>query len=199
MMLIEETAVPDAALPVDGFKNHLRFGTGFPEDGLQDEVLRGFLRAALAAIEGRTGKALLEREFTLELPGWREPGRQALPVAPVRAVLRVALLGPDGQETEVAPALWRLEADMQRPAVVALSDAFPQVARAGRVRIGFRAGFGPGWADLPPDLAQAVLMLAAHYYEYRQDVSLGAGCMPFGVTALIERYRTVRLGAGGGA
>ncbi len=199
MMLIEETAVPDAGLPVARFKNHLRFGTGFPQDGLQDEVLQGFLRAAMAAIEGRTGKVLLEREFTLVLPGWRAPGRQALPVAPVRAVMRVAVLGPDGQETEVAPALWRLEIDMQQPAVVALSEVFPQVVRGGRVRIGFRAGFGPAWEDLPPDLAQAVLMLAAHYYEYRQDMSLGAGCMPFGVTALIERYRTVRLGAGGGA
>jgi len=29
-------------------------------------------------------------------------------------------------------------------------------------------------------------------------VNLGAGCMPFGVTALIERYRQPRLTMGGG-
>ena len=29
MMLIEETAVPDAALPVDAFKAHLRLGQWF--------------------------------------------------------------------------------------------------------------------------------------------------------------------------
>ncbi|MEC7962778.1 MAG: head-tail connector protein, partial [Pseudomonadota bacterium] len=55
------------------------------------------------------------------------------------------------------------------------------------------AGFGP-WDAVPPDLAQAVLMLAAHYYEYRDDTGLKAGCMPFGVTALIERHRQMRLG-----
>ena len=56
MMLIEETAIADAALPVDQFKAHLRLGTGFAEDNVQDEVLKGFLRAAIAAIEARTGK-----------------------------------------------------------------------------------------------------------------------------------------------
>ena len=66
MMLIEETAIADAALPVDQFKAHLRLGTGFAEDNVQDEVLKGFLRAAIAAIEARTGKVLIERGFLLE-------------------------------------------------------------------------------------------------------------------------------------
>ena len=50
MMLIEESTVPDTALPVDVFKAHLRFGTGFTEASVQDAVLRGFLRAAMAVI-----------------------------------------------------------------------------------------------------------------------------------------------------
>jgi uncharacterized phiE125 gp8 family phage protein len=63
MMLIEETTVPDAALPVAEFKAHLRLGTGFGDDALQDPVLRSFLRAAMAAIEARTGKVLITRPF----------------------------------------------------------------------------------------------------------------------------------------
>ncbi len=50
MMLIEETSVPDTALPVEQFKAHLRLATGFGDDGLQDDLLAGFLRAALAAV-----------------------------------------------------------------------------------------------------------------------------------------------------
>ena len=46
-MLIEETNVPDAALPVAAFKAHLRMGTGFAEDTLQDAVLGSFLRSAM--------------------------------------------------------------------------------------------------------------------------------------------------------
>ncbi|MGR3464306.1 head-tail connector protein, partial [Limimaricola sp.] len=59
MRLIETGAVPEAALPIEGFRAHLRLGTGFAEDGLQDAGLAGFLRAAIAAIEARTGKVLL--------------------------------------------------------------------------------------------------------------------------------------------
>lgn len=197
MMLVEETMVPQSALPVMRFKDHLRLGSGFSDDGLQDEVLEAFLRAAIAAIEARTGKILIEREFSWVLHRWRALERQALPVAPVRAIVEVTLRDSEGDDVAVPPSQWRLEPDMQRPCLVALGTSLPRVPFAGAVRIGFLAGFGPEWTDLPADLAQAVLMLAAHYYEYRHETALGSGCMPFGVTALIERYRTVRLLGGG--
>src|SRR6056297_1223845 len=63
MMLIEETTVPQSALPLGLFKEHLRLGSGFSDDGLQDGLLEGFLRSAMAAIEGRTSKVLIERDF----------------------------------------------------------------------------------------------------------------------------------------
>jgi uncharacterized phiE125 gp8 family phage protein len=196
MMLVEVTSVPLAALPVVQFKAHLRLGTGFSDTGLQDVVLESFLRAAMSAIEGRTGKILIERDFDWSLTAWRDYDRQALPVAPVSAISEVVLIPASGPEVVVAPALYKLVPDMQRPCLVALSGMLPSVPVNGAVRVGFLAGFGPAWGNLPADLQQAVLMLAAHYYEYRQDTTLGAGCMPFGVTALIERYRTVRLFGG---
>ena len=193
-MLVEITQVPQAALPVAPFKEHLRLGTGFTDDGLQDGILAGFLRAALAAVEGRTGKALIEREFQWTAPAWRGRDRQVLPVAPVSAVAEVAVLDAAAVPTVLPTAAWTFWPDMQAPSVVALSGAFPSVPLGGQVRIAFLGGFGPDWSDVPPDLQQAVLMLAAHYYEYRTDMALGSGCMPFGVTALIERYRPVRIG-----
>ncbi|MGC1487410.1 MAG: hypothetical protein WA784_06440, partial [Albidovulum sp.] len=71
MMLIEQTGVLTAALPVQEFKEHLRLGTGFADDTVQDTLAETYLRAALAAIEGRIGKALLERDFLLTLSRWR--------------------------------------------------------------------------------------------------------------------------------
>lgn len=50
MMLSEVTAVPLAALPVAEFKDHLRLGTGFADDGAQDALVEGYLRAAIAAV-----------------------------------------------------------------------------------------------------------------------------------------------------
>ena len=195
-MLVEETGVPEAALPVARLREHLRLGTGFGEDGLQDPVLAGFLRAAMAAIEGRTGKVLIARDFLYRRSGWSQRDMLALPVAPVRVVRQVAVSDALGAESVLPADQWRLVQDSQRPAVNAVATAFPAVPVGGEVRVRFEAGFGAAFAELPPDLQQAVLLLAAHYHEFRHETALGAGCMPFGVTALIERFRQIRIGGG---
>ena len=199
MMLIEETAVPEVALPIAQFKSHLRLGTGFTDDDVQGPILASFLRAAIASIEARTGKVLIERVFSWELVAWRTGYGQALPVAPVKAIEDVVLRHMSGSEEVASPAHYRLEKDTHRPRLVPLGTVLPPVPSGGAVIVRFRAGFGAAWGDLPADLGQAVLLLAAHFYEYRADTALGGGCMPFGVTSLIERYRTVRLLGGGAA
>jgi uncharacterized phiE125 gp8 family phage protein len=88
---------------------------------------------------------------------------------------------------------------MQRPILAAIGASLPRIGQSDTVRVRMLAGFGPEWSDLPADLRQAVLLLAAHYYEYRHEVQYDGGCMPFGVSALIERYRTMRLLGGGAA
>lgn len=197
MILIEETSVPTSALPVAQFKEHLRLGSGFADDGVQDGLLVGFLRSAIAAIEARTGKALLERTFAWTITRWRHPNEQGLPIAPVSAITEVTLTDRAETETTVSPERYQLRPDSHRPLLAAIGATLPTIPQGGSVRIGMLAGFGPEWSDLPADLAQAVFLLAAHYYEYRHEIQYDGGCMPFGVSALIERYRVMRLSGGG--
>ncbi|WP_417205003.1 head-tail connector protein [Antarctobacter sp.] len=196
MMLVEETQVLEAALPVDALKDHLLLGSGFTEGDLQDPVLVSFLRAALAAIEGRTSKALVTRGFLVTLDEWTAPDGQRLPVAPVQAITEVALVDAYGVATVVDPGAYRLHKDAFDPRLRPMATTFPRVPTGGTVEIRFDAGYGPTFDAVPEDLKQAVLMLAAHYYEYRSDTALSQGCMPFGVTSLIARYRPVRVGLG---
>lgn len=195
-MLIEQTTVPDAALPVDAFKAHLRLGSGFGQDDVQDPVVTSFLRAAIAAVEARTAKALIARDFGLTLDFWRHVSAQTLPMSPVNEILSVTMRDRDGSETTMDAELFWLEQSLQRPRLRSSGATLPRIPRIGTVRVAFRAGFGDAWEDVPADLRQAVMMLAAHYYEYRNDTALSDGCMPFGVTSLIERYKPVRLGGG---
>ncbi|WP_299282264.1 hypothetical protein [uncultured Tateyamaria sp.] len=194
MMLIEETTVPDAALPVEEFKAHLRLGSGFGNDSVQDAVLTGFLRAAVAAIEARTNKVLIERDFKLSVNDWQSGDAQPLPVAPVQALTGLSLVDRAGVETPVDGAVYWLERDAHRPRVRAVGAALPGIPAAGHVDVTFRAGFAPALSGAPVDLVQAVMLLAAHYYEFRHETTLSEGCMPFGVTSLIERYKVFRLG-----
>lgn len=198
MRLTEQGPIPGGALPVQALKDHLRLGSGFADDGLQDGLIEAYLRAALAAIEGRIGKVLIARRFLWELALWRDAAAQALPVAPVSGIVSVTLFDAAGVAEEVPAARYRLVADMHRPKIAATGVLLPMVPEDGRVEIVFDAGFGPAWADVPADLQQAVLLLAAEYHENRHDPGAGQGGWPAGVLALIERWRTVRV-LGGGA
>ena len=194
MMLVEETTVPSSQLPVAAFKEHLRLGSGFAEDSLQDNLLESFLQAAVSAVEARTGKALLEREFAWTLYGWQNGVAQGLPVAPISSLNEVVLTDFQGQAATVATSAYLLVNDTHRPCLRGASGALPNVPNNGSVTVRFSAGFGATWADVPADLQQAVFLLAAHYYEFRDETRLSEGCMPFGVTSLLERYRPLRLG-----
>ena len=193
-MDMTETAVPEAALPIALFRAHLRLGTGFADEASGDAALAGYRRAAIAVIEGRTGKAFLSRGFRLVLTRWRWPDAQALPVAPVMAVEGMAMRGRDGAVTPVAPWRWHLVADRHRPRIAAAGAVLPAIPPGGAVEIEFTAGFGADWDSVPADLAQAVFLLAAHYYEGRT----GAGPeLPVSVAALVARWSMLRVTAGG--
>ena len=200
MMLIEETAPAAEALPVAALREHLRLGTGFEiaQDSAEDMALAGFLRAAIATIEARTGKVLLTRRFRMQLDDWRDRLGQTLPLAPVIAVERIEIDDGMGTVTEVPAENWRLLPHGQRPMILPAGVILPHVPRRGLVNVTFRAGFGEAWSQVPADLAQAVIMLAAQYYEDRGQ-SGAKGAMPFGVSALIERWRQVRTLAGRGS
>jgi uncharacterized phiE125 gp8 family phage protein len=196
MMLTEVTQVPPAALPVEEMKDHLRMGSGFADDGLQDGLIESYLRAALAAIEGRIGKMLFLRQFLWVLECWRD-AEQALPVSPIAGIVSVTLVDAAGGEVIVPGTSYRLVKDLHRPRLAGKGTSLPVIPNEGAVKLVFDAGFGLAWTDIPVDLRQAVLLLAGEYYEHRHDDGAQTAGLPFGVVTLIERWRTVRILGGG--
>ena len=199
MILIEVSQVDADLLPITPLKQHLHLGSGFAEDSAQDSILEGYLRAALSAIEGRTGQVIYRRQFRWIVNAWSRPEGQPFPVAPVVSFDGLTLIDAAGAETEEPQENYDLQLDPFEPRLRAVSGALPKLRAGGRAEVLITAGAATNWGTVPPDLAQAVLLMAAHYYEYRHDVALGKGCTPFGVTALLERYRPIRIGLGGGA
>ncbi|MEM0945813.1 MAG: head-tail connector protein [Pseudomonadota bacterium] len=192
MMLVEETGVPTAAWPVAAFRDHLRLGTGFADEAVQDAVLERLLRAASGAVERRTGKVLLERSFLWTLNAWRGYAKEELPVGPVTSITELRILSADGVVSVISPVAYGLEPDTHRPVLAARSLGLPTVPVGGLAEIAFDAGFAADWSGVPDDLAQAVFLLAAHYHENRHETAGGA-TMPHGVEALIAPWRPMRL------
>jgi uncharacterized phiE125 gp8 family phage protein len=190
MILTELTSVLVTALPIAEFKAHLRLGTGFTDSGLQDELLEAYLRAAISTIEARSGRVLLQKQYSWQLTRWRDPVRQVLPVRPVSNIVQIKLIDSAGSEVLADAADFKFVPDDICPAVEATNSVLPKLPFSGFVDVVFDAGFGPAWSDVPSDLGQAVFIVAANAYENRT----GTGeAVPMAALNLLEPYRALRL------
>ena len=190
-MTLKETAPPDLArLPLGEFRDFLRLGRGFADDAAQDPVLETCLRGAMRAIEARLSMALLSRDHVWTLYLWRGSERLSLPVAPVSNVAEIRIVDAAGEVTVISPASYRLGNDDAGAFVSMHSGTFPHLSTRARVEMELTAGFGE-WAELPADLQQAWLVLAAQFYNHRGEDAKG---FSMAALALIEPYLPRRTG-----
>lgn len=196
MILTEETGLPVAVLPVAALRAQIGEATGFGTPGFADAPLERALRTAIAVIEARIGRILIARGFRLRLRGWAAPDRQPLPLTPVREIAALTLLDRAGQAVPVPPERWRLWPDRHQPLLLSNQGSLPAIPPGGAAEILFEAGFGPAFGDVPADLAQAVLLLAAQAVEMRSPLDApGAAGVPDAVGALLAPWRLLRLTA----
>ena len=195
MTLAETNPVATGLLPLGDLKDHLRLPDGFPDDGSFDARIEQSLRAALSTAEARTGKALFQRQFRWSFEDWRGQDRMPVPTAPLVSLDGVSLLQPDGSITALDTASFTTIKDIHRPALLPKAAHFPTLARGTSVEILLTAGFGATWSLIPPDLREAVLILAVDYFDTPAGAPLGAAPA---VVALLQRYRGLTLGRIGG-
>lgn len=193
MLLKETTPAAFNPIPMAEFSAHLRLAHGFIDDGADDALLELYLRNATAVVERRTGQALISRPYTMQSARWDRHGYLTLPVGPVMAIDTMRFITP-GSTIDLDPEDWQLTPGVTRQ-VVTGSAGRPlwPLPRGAVAELTFSAGYGATWNDVPDDLRQAVLLLAAHYYENRfGEVEVDAG-LPFGVLSIVEQHRPVRL------
>ena len=174
---------PAAAEPVtlDEVKLHLRV-TGTAEDAF----ISGIVAAAVRAVEARGGLALMTQAWRLTLDAPPDE-TLVLPIAPVASVDRVTVSAAtvDASAYEVASG---------SPGRLRVAAPWPAPANAiGDVSIEFTVGYA-NVDDVPAPLKQAVMMLAAHFYENRESAGEArVYTVPRSVDALIAPYREFRL------
>jgi uncharacterized phiE125 gp8 family phage protein len=113
---------------------------------------------------------------------------------PVNAIDNVTTHTRAGESTLEDPSQYRLLKDSQSASIVATGACLPSISNDGYVEVEFTAGYGAVWDDVPQDLGQATLLLASWFYENRTGAPFASGVFPAAVLALIEPYRTFRLG-----
>ncbi|MEM1273873.1 MAG: hypothetical protein AAGF88_08650 [Pseudomonadota bacterium] len=191
MNLAEIQPVATSNLPIGDLKDHLRLPDGFPDDTSFDDRLEQSLRAGLALVEARTGKALFLRQFAWQIDMWGKGDRLTFPIAPLVSVDVMSMRELDGTATSVNLNDFGTIADIHRPSLQPRSGAFPTLNHGAVVDILFTAGFGANWSDLPADLREAVLILAVDFFDAPTGQPPG---MTPAVSVLLQRYQGISLG-----
>jgi uncharacterized phiE125 gp8 family phage protein len=150
-----------------------------------DEFIGRLIKVAQAQIDGPDGAgiAVVQQQWRLSLDAF--PAVIRVPLNPVRAV--VSITYDDGTVKTLSPTAYTLDKD-RSPAVIApaYGTSWPTARDVpGAVKVTFEAGYDA----TPEDLKQAALLLVSHYYENRDAAGDKAAELPFGVSAILGRYR----------
>lgn len=159
----------------------------------EDTLIGALITAARRMVEARTSRILMDQTWRLVRDAWPASGIIAAPVAPLREVSAARVKRLDGSFESLDLSAFTLNAG-RAPALITvdLSRVPLPLVRQGGIGIDVLAGYGPNAADVPADLAQAVRLLIAHFYEHR-DTAGASSALPEAAEALLAPYRVVRL------
>lgn len=189
MTLIRTVAPTVEPVTMAEVKAHMRL-----DHASEDELLASLIRAAREEVERATGLALIDQDWRLVLDEWPANGTVSIALHPVKTITSVTAYGSEGEASLIDPATYH--ADMvSRPARLHF-EGVPKALRAmNGIEVDFKAGFGEAGTDVPDLLRRSILLLVAHWYEFR--ASFGPNDQPVGYPAGYERliagYRMRRL------
>lgn len=192
--------IPPAKLPVtlQEAKDHLRV-----DHNDEDSLIELYLKAACNHIE----RVICKRAFvtqTLELVMDNWPGYEImLPRPPLQEVISVKYTDAEGVEHIIDPADYIVDTDNEPGRIVPRDGCgWPAggLYPVNAIKIQYKAGYPPGGeggddltANIPADLINAILLLTAQLYEYREPTLVGSASfvnkVPFAVEALCFDHR----------
>lgn len=159
----------------------------------EDTVIAGYLSGAIASIDGPSGIGYAMMEQTWELAVDRFVRVIALPGAPVKSITSIKYYDKDNTFQTLDPAEYTLFVGGD-VAIVEPVNSWPSTHnRVGAVVIEYVLGESDA-ANVPASLIDAIALLVAHRYEFRQPVVFGSTSeLPYGTESLISDYRRLAV------
>lgn len=180
-MRYERTTTGALPISIEALAEFIRINSGDPE-------LEAIARTASNEVEAYADLALTDQTIAATTDHWSGQIID-LPVGPITDATgaTVEVVEVDGTLTPVAAGWW-IEAG--RYPRLRFTDSEP----GGRLRVTYTAGYGATAADVPVDLAHAIMDHAGRLYDLRTctDRRHHAGLSPH-AARIVARYRRVRL------
>lgn len=179
------------------FETHSRTDSG--ED---DSYLSALIAAARDLCERTTGRAFINQTWALKLDYFRDPWTLSsaaihLPRPPLSSVTSITYVDTEGVTQTLDASYYDVDtASDPGRVLLGYNDTWPSTRTIPQaVTITYVAGYGAASASVPDIYRQAIKLLAAHWYENREQVIVGGtpAEMPWAVRELlaVDRVRPV--------
>lgn len=157
-----------------------------------DAVLFSYIKAARTWAEVYLNRQIMTATYLLTLdffPSWTIK----LPLPPLQSITSIKYLDTGGVQRTLSSALYLLDT---RSAPGRLTPAYSQIWPDSRYQVnGIEITFVAGYASasaVPQTIKHAILLLAAHWYEHREDSEESRlQNIPMGAQALLDSERVV--------
>lgn len=162
------TAPSSEPVTVSELKEHTRV-----EISADDTLLQNQIVAARKHLESETNRAFVTQTWKLvldEFPGGDEP--IVVPKPPLQSVSSVKYTPEDSAEATFASSNYIVDTDSEPGRIAVKRDQSwrtDNLQAVAGVAVEFVAGYGDPSA-VPQQLKQAIMLLAAHWYEHREAV-----------------------------
>jgi len=178
-----------AAVSLADVKRHLRI-----EHDDDDAYLTDLTSQSADYLESVCGLRLITQTWRQYLDAMPQSGCVRLAVQPVRSIAEMRVYDEAGDPQIVALTSLELDAVSSPPRLV-VREAVQTARAVNGIEIDIVAGFGDTPADVPDSLRRALLLLAAHAYEFRGAVPLDQqpASQPHGFRTLIAPFRRIGL------
>ena len=160
----------------------------------EDDLVTTLITAARLMVEAAAGRCLIEQPWRIVLDRWPANGEIRLPLSPLMRIEAARVYDLLGAAQPVAESALTLDRTADPPLIRVMGE-LPEIGRShGAIEIDVVAGYGASAAEVPAPLRQAVLRLAARWFEERGDVaSRDAQALPKTIAALVAPFRRGRL------
>jgi uncharacterized phiE125 gp8 family phage protein len=161
------------------------------DDGTQDELITGLVKAARLMVEAASRRILIEQHWRVVLDRWPTDGTILLPLSPLIAVDAITVTDASGTASDVPASAFATDALSDPPRIAVADGPEPGKPKHG-ISVALRAGYGVAPEAVPATLKLAIRILVAHWFENRGDV-IGEQILPPEALALVAPFQRMRI------
>lgn len=152
---------------------------------LDDELVGAQIAVARAYVEDYTGTRLITQTLTLRTDDWAD--LDALPVAPVQSITSITYVDVDGTTHTLSATVYEARLYGLEPSVVLkYNQTWPTIRVGSQITVTAVVGYGAAGSNVPPPIMQAMKLVAADAYRFRETAQVGSVAGVYPVAATVE-------------